>query len=98
MFVVLAAGALAGCPTWKNMFPRQPEREEQAPRQRFVAETHYGLGDLYEETSAPQMISVISARVTNKMLDQTTELYEKPQPPKLYVMQNKNFFVFHIPD
>lgn len=35
MFVVLAAGALAGCTTWQNMFPRQPEREEQAPRPAF---------------------------------------------------------------
>ena len=89
MFVVLAAGALAGCTTWQNMFPRQPEREEQAPRPRFVTETPYGLSHLFEETSAPQMYSVIAARVTNKMLDQTTEIYEKPMPPKLYVMQIK---------
>lgn len=98
MFVVLAAGALAGCTTWQNMFPRQPEREEQAPRPRFVTETPYGLSNLYEETSAPQMYSVIAARVTNKMLDQTTEIYEKPMPPKLYVMQIKKAGAAHIPD
>ncbi len=98
MFVVLAAGALAGCTSWQSMFPQQPEQEEEIRRPRFVTETPYGLSNLYEETSAPQMYSVIAARATNRMLDQTTEIYEKAVRPKLYIMQIKKAGVEHIPD
>lgn len=95
MFVVLAAAALAGCAApWQN----ESKEEESKRPPRLVTETPYGLSNLYEETSAPQLYSVIAARVTNKMLDQTTEIYEKAFPPKLYIMQIKKAGVEHIPD
>ena len=84
IFVILTAGALAGCTAWQRP---QPEPETAAPH--LVTETSYGLSNLYEETSASQLYAVVAARATNKMLDQTTEIYERPARPKLYVMQIK---------
>lgn len=100
MLVILAVGALAGCSAWQNtvsFFGDRPAEAEQ-PRPRLVVDTPYGLSNLYEETSAPQLYSVVAARVTNKMLDQTTEIYERALPPKLYIMQIKKAGVEHIPD
>lgn len=96
-FVILAMGALSGCGLWQSNY-QQTQKETEIYRPRFVTETPYGFSDLYEETSAPQMYSVIATRVTNKMLEQTTEIYEKAVSPKLYVRQIKKAGVDHIPD
>ncbi len=97
IFFILALSSLAGCTAaWQNE-PKQADTEQKT-YPRFVTETPYGLSNLYEETSAPQMYSVIAARVTNKMLDQTTEIYEKNIKPKLYVRQIKKAGIEHIPD
>lgn len=93
IFVILTAGALAGCTAWQHP---QPEPETAAPH--LVTETPYGLSNLYEETSASQLYAVVAARATNKMLDQTTEIYERPARPKLYVMQIKKAGAGHVPD
>ncbi len=98
MFIVLAVGTLVGCSAWQNILPMRQERTEPSPHPRFVTEPPYALSNLYEETSAPQMYSVVAARVTNKMLEQTTKIYDKPMRPKLYVMQIKKAGVEHIPD
>ena len=96
MFFVLAVSALAGCSLMQNNNQQTEEVKETYPR--FMTETPYGLSNLYEETTAPQMYSVVAARVTNRMLDQTTSVYEKAVKPKLYVRQIKKAGVDHIPD
>ncbi len=97
-FVVLLTAVLSGCTYWQNTFSGEEPAPAPQPVPRLVVETPYGLSNLYEETSAPQLYSVVAARVTNKMLDQTTEIYEKPLPPKLYIMQIKKAGVEHVPD
>lgn len=96
-FFVLALSTLAGCSLWQNN-NSESQKADEVSYPRFVTETPYGLSNLYEETTAPQMYSVIAARVTNKMLDQTTAIYEKAVRPKLYVRQIKKAGVEHIPD
>lgn len=107
LFVAIAICALSGCVkghlwgesdnTYESYETVQQTTKttvvetKTVKRPSFVIDTPYGMADLYDETTAPQMYQVIASRATNKMLEQTTDVYEKASPnlPKIYVMQVK---------
>ena len=71
---------LAGC-TAAN------KQEETAPK--FMIDTPFGREDIAMEAITPDVYAVVATRATNKMLDQTTAIYEQQTAPKLYLMQIK---------
>lgn len=88
--VLLAVSMLSGCYTYYN--------DDTKPLPRMIVDTPYGMKDLYAETNAPQIYSVIAARATNKMLNQTTDIYEREKAPKIYIRQVKKMGANHVPD
>lgn len=56
---------------------------------QFVIDTPHGREDIAMEAITPDVYAVVATRATNKMLDQTTALYETQPAPKLYLMQIK---------
>ena len=64
---------------------------------KLIVETPYSLNNLYEEKSTSQMYAVVAARVTNQMLNQTNDFYNKKNA-NLYIRQIKKVGVDHIPD
>lgn len=76
--VLLAAAILASC-SWIS--------KQEKPK--YIIDTPYGEENLYDETITPEVYSIVAVRTTNKMLDQTTEIYEKAVTPTLYVMEIK---------
>lgn len=76
LVVLLAAAAAASCST-----PQE--------KPRYIIETPFGQEDVYDETITPEVYAIVATRVTNKMLDQTTAIYEKIPAPTLYVMEVK---------
>ena len=56
---------------------------------KYIIETPYGEENLYDETITPEVYSIVAVRTTNKMLDQTTNIYERATTPALYVMEVK---------
>ena len=97
IFVVLAVGMLTGCASWQDT-SSQTQQTEEENISYFVVDDPYELQDYYVESSIPQLYSIIASRATNKMLDQTADVYEKPISPKLYVMQVKKTGIDHVPD
>ena len=105
LLVVLAISTLSACGSmWGSSHNTYEETRVtktttvESKRPRFVVETPYGMADLYDETSAPQLYSVVASRATNKMLEQTTDVYEKLPRPKIYVMQVKKTGTDPVPN
>ena len=62
---------------------------DEATLPKFIIDTPQGREDIALEAITPDVYAVVAARATNKMLDQTTAVYEQKPAPKLYVMQIK---------
>lgn len=77
LFAMLGIVVLASCGT-------QPKEKP-----RYIIQTPYGETDIYDETITPEVYSILATRVTNKMLDETPNIYEKSQTPTLYIMEVK---------
>ncbi len=56
---------------------------------KYIIDTPYGEENLYDETITPEVYSIVAVRTTNKMLDQTTNIYETATTPTLYIMEVK---------
>ncbi len=63
------------------------QNTEIAPQ--FVIDTPQGSKDIAMEAITPDVYAIVATRAANKMLDQTTALYETRPAPKLYLMQIK---------
>ncbi|MDD4556650.1 MAG: hypothetical protein PHE89_04925 [Alphaproteobacteria bacterium] len=55
----------------------------------YKIDTPYGLDSLSKETVAPEVYSIVATRTVNRMLDDTKDFYEKPQPNRLYITETK---------
>lgn len=72
---------LAACTAYSH---RAMEGQEQ-----YMVDAPYADGQLMDEAVSPEVYALIAARVTNKMLDETAEVYEHNPRPTLYIMQVK---------
>lgn len=77
LFAVLSVVFLASCSS-------QPKEKP-----RYIIQTPYGEENIYDETITPEVYAILATRVTNKMLDETFNIYEKSSAPTLYVMEVK---------
>lgn len=72
---------LAACTAYSH---RAMEDQEQ-----YVVDAPYAEGQVLDETVSPEVYALIAARTTNRMLDETAEIYEQNPRPTLYIMQVK---------
>ena len=82
---ILTASAyvlLAACTAYSH---KAMEEQEQ-----FVVETPYAETPAIDDTISPDVYALVAARATNRMLDETAEVYEQNPRPTLYLMQIKN--------
>lgn len=77
LFAILSVMILASCSS-------QPKEKPQ-----YIVQTPYGEENIYDEVITPEVYAILATRVTNKMLDETFNIYEKSQAPTLYVMEVK---------
>ena len=56
---------------------------------KHVVEAPYAAPQVLDEGITPEVYALLAARATNKMLDDTAEIYEKETPPTLYIMKVK---------
>ena len=81
---ILTASAyvlLAACTAYSH---KAMEEQEQ-----FVVETPYAETPAIDDTISPDVYALVAARATNRMLDETAEVYEQNPRPTLYLMQIK---------
>lgn len=54
--------------------------------EQYVVDTPYTENQVLTENQTPEAYAIVAARTVNKMLDETSEYYDKSPRPHLYVM------------
>lgn len=63
---------------------------ESKPKTKYVIETPYGFEEAYDDGMiTPEVYALVATRATNRMLDQSSAVFEKIPNPKLYIMELK---------
>lgn len=90
--ILLTPALLTACyTTYEDEEPLQEreviviEREVNA----YKIDTPYGMEGLYDETTTPEVYSIVATRAVNKMLDDTRPIYENLGTTFLYIMEPK---------
>lgn len=60
--------------------------EKEGPK--FMVESPYGSEE-YHDMITPDVYAIAATRATNRMLDQTSDIYDKTRNPKLYIAEIK---------
>lgn len=59
------------------------------PQVRYVIDTPYGQQEVYDDMIIPDVYAIAATRATNRMLDQTAEIFEQNPAPRLYIKEVK---------
>lgn len=61
----------------------------KATDEQYTVNAPYVDNQVLDENITPEVYALVAARATNKMLDDTAEIYERSPQPTLYIMKVK---------
>lgn len=65
------------------------EKTEPQYKNVFVIDENFGIESPFNDQTVPEVYTIVATRAVNKMLDQTKNIYEQKDKPKLYIMETK---------
>lgn len=84
--ILLTTSFLTACHS--NNYKNEEVYYEQKANS-YIVDTAYGMENLYDETTTPEVYSIVATRAVNKMLDDTRPIYESLGTTFLYIMEPK---------
>lgn len=85
--ILLASSFLSSC--YMGNTKKDEVITEEVNKNAYIIDAPYGMEGLYDETTTPEVYSIVATRAVNKMLDDTRPIYENLGSTFIYIMEPK---------